>query len=214
MDLVNVFYFKVSWGPPPGFNFLHDFCCLSQDGEASVLLLTGQKWVNVIMLLLHWRNPSPAQQQGNVLLTNPQGTLLLLSSNSSPLCSLIFLSSQFTQIKAQTLLLTTCCPSLSKQVRRQTHRQVQVYASRIIYKVQIHVVSSSPVTHLCISHTNTHTHKQSIFNLKWRLAYKLDPVICLIYCRHFTTTINLHMSWTQRRDLTQSQCIIALTYTV
>ncbi len=76
MDFVNVFSLKVSWRPPSGLNSLHDFCHLS-DIEASLLLLTGQEWLNVIMWLLHWGNPSPVQQQqGNVLPTNSSSHLL------------------------------------------------------------------------------------------------------------------------------------------
>lgn len=132
-DFVNVISLEVSvrpLGTPP-----HDFCCLSQDGLASVLLLTGQKWVNVIIWPLHWRNPSPAQQQGNVLLSNPRGTLPLppslqfFSVFGSRLLSLIFLFSQLNSQSARFLwqpaahhcpsshVLTHACTSISLCIR-------------------------------------------------------------------------------------------------
>lgn len=116
-----------------------------QHSEASVLLLTRQKWVNVIMWPQRWGNPSPTQQQGNVLLTNPWAMPPFHSSNSSifssPLLSLIFLFSQLKSELGRFLwqLAAHHCPSMHVG----KHALIQVYAYRIILKVHLHMISSS-----------------------------------------------------------------------
>lgn len=118
----SLFPSKVCWRRLSGCTSLHHFCRPSQEGTTLVLLLTGQKWVNVIMWTLHWRNLSPAQQQGNVLMSwRLTHRVHFLSSPlvlSFPLlCAHSYLSPQ---LKSEPEHNLTTCFQQFKQAQRQT----------------------------------------------------------------------------------------------
>lgn len=135
IDFVNAFS-KVCWRPLPGLTSLHDFCCPSQDGEALVLLLTGQKWVNVIMWPLHWKNLSPVQQQGNVLMTNPWGTLPLFSNSVSSLCTHISLFSLNQSLNTSADILRSVTVK-SRHIDKLTRTCMQVIFNHVWREVGI-----------------------------------------------------------------------------
>lgn len=127
-------------------------CCRPMTEETWVLVLMGQKWVNVIMWPLHRRNLSPEQPQrrGDVLMTNPWATLPLSPSTNSGLCTVIFLPSHF-KSEVAPALQTTRSLSLSNAPCRQTHI---CGCTTVTPRVSL----SCPVSiSLCLPHTYKYT---------------------------------------------------------
>lgn len=122
--------------------------------ETLVLLLTAQKWVNVIMWPEHRRNLSLVQQQqqhGNVLMTNPWGTLPLASSNSA-LCSLIFLSSHSKSEPGH------FCWQPAAHLCQARHIDKHIYALTVTPYVFLSCLFFSLLSSSYSSYTHTHTH--------------------------------------------------------
>lgn len=135
--------------------------------ETLVLVLTGQKWVNVIMWPLHQRNLSPEQpqQRGDVLMTNPWGALPPSPSSNSALYTLVFLPAILNQGAAdnpQPVAVNQCADKLTFYACTSVTPRVS----------PSWLVSISP----CLPHKDTHTHANTLTSHNFIIAWDSDTL--------------------------------------